>query len=93
MKKLSLILLSGVALALAGCGNKGGSNDPYTTESGTTSNTNYDQGSVTNDYQGGSLSPGGSDRGVVYGTNYPGQGTNDQSQPMDPERTNNVPQN
>ena len=93
MKTLSVILLSGFVLALAGCGNQGGSSDPYKTESGTTSKPNYDRRSVTNDYQGSALSPGRSDAGVIYSTNYPGLGTNDQSLTIHPERTNNVPGN
>ena len=93
MKQLNVILLSGVVLALAGCGYQGGSSDPYNTESGTTSNANYDRRSVTNDYQGSALSPGRSDAGVIYSTNYPSLGTNDQSLTIDPKRTNNVPEN
>lgn len=93
MKKLNVILLSGVVLALAGCGNQGGSSDPYNTESGTTSNTNYHRRSVTNDYQGGARSPSRINTGVDYSTNYPGLGTNDQSLTIDPTRTNSVPEN
>lgn len=93
MKKLSVILLSGVVLALAGCGNQGASSDPYTTDYGTTSSTNYDRGSVTNDYQGRALSPGRRDAGIIHSTNYPGLDTNDPSLTIDPTRTNNVPQN
>lgn len=96
MKKLSVILLSSVVLALAGCGNQGGSSDQYNTDSGSVSNTSYNRGSNTNDYQGGALSPGRIDSGARYSTNYPGRGTNDQGgggQLFDAERTNNVPEN
>lgn len=78
MKTLNVILLSGVVLALAGCGNQGGSTDPYDTESGATSNTNYNPRSATNDYQGSAMSPGRSDVGVIRSTNYPGLGANNQ---------------
>lgn len=93
MKKITAILLSSVVFVLAGCGNQGGSSDAYNTEYGTTSKTNYDRGIVTNNYQGGALSPGGSDAGVIYSTNNPSLLTNGQSLTIDPERTNNLPQN
>jgi hypothetical protein len=89
---------------VAGCGNQGGSSDPYNTESGTITNMNYEQRSVTNDYQGSPLRPGDSDAGVIDSTNYPGFGTNDQGgatnsraledgQPFVPDRANNVAEN
>lgn len=78
MKKLNVLLLSGVVLAVAGCGNQGGSRDQYDTGYGTGSKTNYDQRSVTNDYQGSAMSPGRSDAGVIRSTNYLGLGTNNQ---------------
>lgn len=93
MKTLSVIVLSSSALALAGCGNQGGSSDQYNRDSGSVSNTSYNRGSITNDYQGGSLSPGRIDADVRYSTNYPGLGTNDQNLTIDPERTNSVPEN
>ncbi len=100
MKILNVILLSGVVLALAGCGNQGGSTDPYDTESGATSNTNYNPRSATNDYQGSARSPDRINTGVDYGTNYPandqGGATNSYKnggQSIDPQRTNNVPEN
>ena len=98
MKILSAIVLSSATLALVGCGNQGGSSDPYNTESGTASNTNYDRYGITNNYQGRALSPGRIKTGADYSTNYPALGTNHQgdaanSQPIDPERTNNVPEN
>lgn len=105
MKQLSVLLLSGVVLALAGCGNQGSSSDPYNTDSGTTSTPNYNRLSVTNEYQGNVLNPDRRDAIDMSSTNYPGWVTNDQnsatnsrpiesrSQPIDPERTNNVPEN
>jgi len=97
MKILSVIVLSGAALALAGCGNQGGSSDEYNTGSGASSNT-YDRYGITNNYQGGALSPAGINTGDGYNTNFPGFGTNHHgnatnAQPIDPERTNNVPEN
>lgn len=98
MKKLSVILLSGVVLALAGCGNQGGSSDEYDRSSGASSNT-YDRYGITNNYQGGARSPDRINTSTDYSTNYPAPGTNDQSSatnsplPIDPERTNNTPEN
>ena len=88
MKKLSVLLLSGVAFAVAGCGNQGGTSDQYNTDSGTTSNPSYDRRSVTNDYQDNALRPGRQDAGDSYNTNYPGLGTNNQNQPFGRERPN-----
>jgi len=106
MKILNVIVLSGVALALAGCGNQGGSSDQYNTGSGAESNT-YDRYGLTNNYQGGARSPGRINTGDGYITNYPGLGTNDQGsatnsraieiedggQPIITDRTNNVEEN
>lgn len=104
MKTLYLILFSGVVLALAGCGNQGGSSDDYNRGSGSASQSNYDRGSFTNNHQGGALSPGRSEGGVIQSTNYPGFGNDGQTsptnsdnqnggRPLDAQRTNNLPEN
>ena len=105
MKKLSVLLLSGVVVALAGCGNQGGSKDQYNTDSGAASNTNYDRRIVTNDYQGSANSPGRVNIGAGSSTNNYGVLTNDQggaSSPSgrasgvesgEPTSTNDVPKN
>ncbi len=102
MKKiLSLIVLSGAALALAGCGNKGGSRDDYNTGSGGASNT-YNSHGTTNNYQGGARSPDGVNTGTGSSGNNSSLKARDQSgvnnssengtQPNDPKRTNSVPE-
>ena len=99
MKTLSVIVLFSAALALAGCANKGGSSDPYNTGPGADSSANYNRSAATNNYQGGAPGLASTNTGAGYSTNYPGLGTNyDQgrgtnSQPIDPDRKNNVPDN
>ena len=67
--------------------------------SGDVSSTNYNRNAVTNEYQGGAPGLARTNTGAGYSTNYPGLGTNyDQgrgtnSQPIDPDRKNNVPDN
>ena len=70
MKELIVIVLSGAALALAGCKPGGGSTDQYNTTTGATSSTNYDWNSATNNYQGGAISPGDTNSGVLFGPNH-----------------------
>ena len=92
MKTLSVIVLSSVALALAGCENKGGSSDQRDSNFGGDSNTNYIRDNIATNHQGGSLSPSRTTTGE--GFSNPGLGTNDPSlQLIDPDRTNSVPQN
>jgi outer membrane lipoprotein SlyB len=76
MKKLIVIVLASATLALAGCGNQGGSSDQYNTTTGAASSTNHNWDTITNDYQGGALSPGYTNDGVGASTNYQGLDTN-----------------
>jgi len=76
MKKCSVIVLSSAALALAGCGNQGGSTDQYNTKSGTSSSTNRDLNSTTNNYEGGTF--GRPLSGAGSSANSRGLDTNDQ---------------
>lgn len=78
MKIISVIVLSSAALALAGCGKQGGASDPYNTDSGAASYTNYNRGRITNDYQGNANDPGSINIGARASTNNYGVLTNDQ---------------
>jgi hypothetical protein len=99
MKKLIVSVLSGATLALAGCGNQGGSSDQYTTSSGAVSFTNYQRNTITNDFQGDPLGSGRINDSREHNRNSPAVNTNEQggansprALPLtEPKGTNNVP--